>query len=163
MGGKRIIAITILIFLSLWGAVYLETSMKSNFFAELFIVAVMVIGGFGIVLSISEGMEIGLHGALVFFAAAMLNTIFLYYASQSLLPSMLTMLVNMAGFTVSFSMMKKEIGIIEQEISFEKPVIQNDEIKVEPVKDFTNFKIYDVKSEFYEAKPKKKTKSKKRK
>jgi hypothetical protein len=103
MGGKDFIAAVLIVFLSLWSMLYLETSLKSYFMPELLIILVFLIVSTGILYSILTGKEWAWNAAAVFFFAAIVNSILLYFGTKSLTPFLVALFSNLAGLALAGS------------------------------------------------------------
>ncbi|MBN2111962.1 hypothetical protein JW707_02570 [Candidatus Woesearchaeota archaeon] len=105
MGGKDFIAVVLIVFLSLWSMLYLETSLENYFMLELLVLVLFLIISTGILYSIFVKKEWAWGAAAVYFAAAVVNSVFLYFGTKSLTPFLVALLSNIAGIALAGSTM----------------------------------------------------------
>ena len=103
MGGKDFIAAVLIVFLSLWSALYLETSLKSYFVLELFVIVILLIVSAGILYAIFTGKTWAWNASAVFFLAGLINSIFLYFGTRSVSPFLIALFSNLAGLALAGS------------------------------------------------------------
>ena len=83
MDARGFIAVVMLVFLSLWGALYLEAGLNSYYVAELFIIFLMIIASIGILYAIETKKKWAWHSLSAFFVIALANSALLYFAAGS--------------------------------------------------------------------------------
>ncbi len=103
MGGKEFIAWVMVVFLSLWSALYLETGLENYFVLELFVILLLIIISVGILYSLAAGKEWVWGALLIFFAVSIINSILVYLEAGNTTPFMLALFVNIAGIIMAVS------------------------------------------------------------
>ena len=118
MKGMDFIGIVLLFFLSLWSALYMESSMKKFFMPELFAILLLIIIGFGITYALFSGRKWAWHSAAGFFLIALFNCAFMFYFTREKVPFAVCLFVNAAGLGTS---VVKFSGDFLAGLSFQKP------------------------------------------
>jgi hypothetical protein len=97
MDARGFIAVVMLVFLSLWGALYLEAGLGSYYVAELFFILLMIISSIGILYAIETKKRWAWHSLSAFFVIALANSALLYFAAGSRPGYAAFIFVNIAG------------------------------------------------------------------
>lgn len=97
MEAKDFITALVVVFLSLWGALYLETGLSAYFVLELFVILLLVLAATGILYGIASGKEWGWHALFAFFIVSIINSTAVYSSAKSVTPFALTLLANFGG------------------------------------------------------------------
>ncbi len=100
MDGKDFIAVVLVVFLSLWGMLYLEADLVEYFLLELFVILLLVIIASGILYGIATEKDWAWSAMTAFFAFALINTVLVFMATRNTTPFFLTLFVNIVGFTL---------------------------------------------------------------
>ncbi len=100
MDGKDFIAVVLIVFLSLWGMLYLEADLVEYFLLELFVILLLVIIASGILYGIATEKDWAWSAMTAFFAFALVNTVIVFMATRNTTPFFLTLFVNIVGFTL---------------------------------------------------------------
>lgn len=100
MDRKDFLAMVLIVFLSLWGMLYLESDLAEHFLLELFVILLFIIIASGILYSLGSEKDWAWSAMTAFFAFAMINTVLVFAATRSMTPFVLTLFVNLAGFAV---------------------------------------------------------------
>jgi len=100
MDRKDFIGIVLVVFLSLWGMLYLEADLASYFMEELFVILIFTIISIGLLYGIATEKDWAWSAMTAFFAFAAINTVIVYLATGNATPFLLTLFVNIAGFGV---------------------------------------------------------------
>ncbi len=100
MDWRDFIAMVLIVFLSLWGMLYLESDLAGYFLLELFIILLFIIIASGILYGLGSGKDWAWSAMTAFFAFALINTVIVFAATRNMTPFVLTVFVNLAGFAV---------------------------------------------------------------
>ena len=100
MGWRDFIAVVLIVFLSLWGMLYLESDLVEYFLLELFVILLLVIIASGILYGIATGKDWAWSAMTAFFAFALINTVIVFMATRNTTPFVLALFVNIAGFVL---------------------------------------------------------------
>lgn len=103
MSGKDFIAAVLIVFLSLWSMLYLETNLKNYFMLELLVILLLVIVFSGVLYAILTEKEWAWNAAAALFFAAMINSVFLYFGTRSAAPFFVALFSNLAGLVLAGS------------------------------------------------------------
>jgi hypothetical protein len=98
MGWRDFIAVVLIVFLSLWGMLYLEADLARYFLLELFVILLLVIIASGILYGIATEKDWAWSAMTAFFAFALINTVLVFMATRNTTPFFLTLFVNIVGF-----------------------------------------------------------------
>lgn len=101
MGNKDFVASVLIVFLSLWSMLYLETSLENYFFFELFILLLMIILFTGALYGIASKKEWAWKLSFALFIAGSLNSFLLYAETRLTMPFFVALLSNFAGISLS--------------------------------------------------------------
>lgn len=93
----KAIVVTLLLGLSLFTALFLETKMATGHAAELVLVLVGIILSSGVLFGMWTGAEWTYNLALLIFAASLANLVFLLVSTQAFLTFTFGLLVNVSG------------------------------------------------------------------
>lgn len=107
MDGRDFIAAVLIVFLSLWGALYLETGLANYFVLELFVILLLTITASGILYGIAAEKDWAWPTLAAFFLLALVNCTLIYLEARNTTPFVITSFVNLAGFAVGVSMALK--------------------------------------------------------
>ena len=159
MGGN-IIWTTILMFLSLWGAVYLETGMQQYFLTEMLLIGLLVLVGVLAVMLLAQHKRDGWKVTALFFGAALVNMLLVYSLVRGGVGIVVVGIINLMGLVLSVGKLHEDD--VPQSVPIELP--DEEVIEAEAIPDIENLQAYSSNPEFYAAlslrKPAKKAKKK---
>ena len=98
MEWKDFIAVVLVVFLSLWGMLYLESDLTSFFMLELLAILLFIIIASGILYGVASEKDWAWSALTAFFALASINTVLVFLLTKNTTPFMLTLFVNIIGF-----------------------------------------------------------------
>jgi len=114
MDGRDFITMVLIVFLSLWGALYLEVDLTQYFVAELFIIFLFIISAIGILYGLAKEEDWAWPSTSLFFIAALINCIFVYIYARNTTPFIVTSVINIVGIGAGVSkLMNKETNLPE--------------------------------------------------
>lgn len=97
MDSRDFITMVLIVFLSLWGALYLEADLAQYFVAELFIILLFIIAAVGVLYGLAAGKEWAWPSTSLFFLASLANCIFIYALAGNTMPFVVTSIINIVG------------------------------------------------------------------
>jgi len=100
MEWRDFIAVVLVVFLSLWGMLYLESDLTSFFMLELLIIFLFIIVSLGILYGLASEQDWAWSAMTAFFAFAAINTVLIFLLTKNTTPFMLTLFVNVIGFAL---------------------------------------------------------------
>ena len=97
MARKEFTTMVLIFFLSLWGALYLESGLAEYFVLELFIILILVISAAGILYGLALEKDWAWASVSVFFIASLANCIFVYIFAGNTTPFVVLSAINILG------------------------------------------------------------------